>query len=298
MKIKILDARSRELAVLEFSTAPTLDQLKKQFQEKKRVDTTRQAFYTVENGKRGKVIPPGKEPIADLKDGSELVFKDLGPQVAWRTVFLTEYFGPIFAFPLAYYLSPYIHGEQVQLNQTQIIATVLFIVHFVKRELETIFVHVFGNDTMPLFNLFKNSIYYWGYAFLVAYFTIHPKYQSPAEWQVYVGAAGTVLSMLGNFYCHIILKNLRQPGSRERKIPRGFLFEYVTCPNYTFEIMEWFFFSFMIQSIPCLLYTLSGAGQMLPWAIKKHVGLKKLFDGKDGRELYPKNRKVLIPFIL
>jgi len=53
----------------------------------------------------------------------------------------------------------------------------------------------------------------------------------------------------------------------------------------------------MTQSLPALLYTLSGAGQMLPWAIKKHVQLKKLFDGKEGRELYPKNRKVLVPFI-
>ena len=135
----------------------------------------------------------------------------------------------IMRFPLMMMMiSTIIHSNPSFYYHDDSIATGLFMAHFIKRELETLFVHVFGNDTMPLFNLFKNSTYYWGYAFLVAYFTIHPKYQAPAEWQVYVGAAGTILSMLGNFYTHIILKNLRPPGSRERVIPKGFLIHTIT----------------------------------------------------------------------
>jgi len=33
--------------------------------------------------------------------------------------------------------------------------------------------------------------------------------------------------------CHQILSNLRKPGERGYKIPRGFLFNYITCANYT-----------------------------------------------------------------
>jgi hypothetical protein len=54
-----------------------------------------------------------------------------------------------------------------------------WIAHFVKREVETLFVHKFSRPTMPLFNLFKNSAYYWGFALAVGYPLCHPAYTAP-----------------------------------------------------------------------------------------------------------------------
>ena len=50
------------------------------------------------------------------------------------------------------------------------------------------------------------------------------------------------LAELGNFYSHLILSWLRTPGTRERKIPRGFLFELVSSPNYLCESLGWLAF--------------------------------------------------------
>jgi len=57
----------------------------------------------------------------------------------------------------------------------------MFIGHYVKRELETIFVHRFSNDTMPFFNVFKNSAHYWVLSgFGIMYFLLHPDYTTPS----------------------------------------------------------------------------------------------------------------------
>ena len=91
--------------------------------------------------------------------------------------------------------------------------------HYAKRILETLFVHRFSHSTMPLRNLFKNCTYYWGFAAFMAYFINHPLYTAPGETQVLVSLAFFAICEVGNFSIHILLKNLRPAGSKERKIP-------------------------------------------------------------------------------
>jgi len=46
----------------------------------------------------------------DISDGT-LYFKDLGPQVSWTTVFLTEYSGPLVIYLLFYFRPWLIYGD-------------------------------------------------------------------------------------------------------------------------------------------------------------------------------------------
>uniref|UniRef100_A0AAF5I431 EB domain-containing protein n=1 Tax=Strongyloides stercoralis TaxID=6248 RepID=A0AAF5I431_STRER len=141
---------------------------------------------------------------------------------------------------------------------------------------------------MPQFNLFKNCSYYWGFCAFMAYFINHPSYTSPyfGNFQVYLGLGTFILSELGNLSIHILLRNLRPEGSKVRKIPKPdgnpftLLFNYVSCPNYSYEFYSWIGFTIMTQSLPSALFTVAGFIQMSIWALQKHLILLFLLNFK------------------
>lgn len=234
-----------------------------------------------------------------VTNGGKVYVKDLGPQIGWKTVFLAEYAGPLAVY-LWVYQRPYIfYGSSTAVwGTTAHIAAACWTLHYAKRLLETVFVHRFSHSTMPIQNLFKNCAYYWGFTAYVAYHINHPLYTSPCAVQVYAGLAAFLLCELGNLSVHVNLRNLRPPGTKIRKIPKAdgnpltSLFNFVSCPNYTYEIGAWLSFSIMTQCLPALLFTIAGAYQMTLWAIGKHRNYKKEFSD------YPKSRKAIFPFVL
>ncbi len=72
------------------------------------------------------------------------------------------------------------------------------------------------------------------------------------------------------------MAELRPLGSKEYKIPRGFLFEYVTCANYTTEIVGWVAFTLATQTAAAAIFAACGALQMGQWALQKHMRLRKV----------------------
>lgn len=235
----------------------------------------------------------------------KLYFKDLGPQVGWATVFLTEYAGPLFIYLIFYMRPTFIYSgfsrfQLAKYDRAVHIACACWTFHYAKRLLETVFVHRFSHATMPIKNIFKNSIYYWGFAAFVAYYTNHPLY-TPAKFgdlQVYLGLAGFIFNEIGNFSIHMALRDLRPAGSKERKIPYStsnpftFLFNFVSCPNYTYEIYSWISFTILTQTLGAALFTIAGGLQMTQWALGKHRNYRKEF------EKYPRGRKAIIPFLI
>lgn len=234
-----------------------------------------------------------------VKDGDALVFKDLGPQIGYSTVFFWEYFGPMVIFPAIYCCRAQIYGAGFEPQPIQTAATVFWFSHYLKRILETFFVHNFSHGTMPIMNLYRNCGYYWSFAAWCGYFICHPKYTAVSETQQAIGLVFGVLMEISNLYCHIILKNLRKPGTTGYQIPRGFLFDFpgITCANYFAEIMSWLGFNIATQSVAGYVFMVCGGGQMIEWAIAKHKRLKRTFDGKEGREKYPRRWVIMPPFL-
>lgn len=156
-------------------------------------------------------------------------------------------------------------------------AAICWTIHYAKRIYETLFVHRFSHATMPLRNLFKNCSYYWLFTMYVAYHVNHPLYTPPNSLCSLLGLGMFAVCELGNLSIHLALRNLRPPGTNVRKIPVATsnpftaLFNFVSCPNYTYEVGSWIGFTIMTKCLP-------------GWYLKKkkiiynkNSALKKLF---------------------
>ncbi|NAW45030.1 DUF1295 domain-containing protein, partial [Salmonella sp. gx-f4] len=67
-----------------------------------------------------------------------------------------------------------------------------------------------------------------------------------------------------------ILMTLRKPGETGYKIPTGFLYEYISCPNYFGEIMEWIGYAILGWNLPALAFAIFTFANIGPRAIAHH----------------------------
>ena len=64
----------------------------------------------------------------------------------------------------------------------------------------------------------------------------------------HIDIVSTQFAELSNFHAHITLRNLRPPGTKTRAIPRGYGFDFVSCPNYLWEFLGWTAIAVMTNS--------------------------------------------------
>ncbi|KAH8601846.1 steroid alpha reductase-like protein [Bisporella sp. PMI_857] len=234
----------------------------------------------------------------EVVNTKEILVKDLGPQISWLTVFVIEYAGPIVIHLAFLFLRNYIYKTSAPLSTSQKLSAAMIILHFVKREYETLFVHKFSLNTMPVRNIFKNSAHYWVLSGLnIAYWIYGPNAPTAKSSPTinYLDVAGVALYLFGelsNWKTHITLSNLRSPGGTERGIPKGYGFNLVTCPNYFFETLAWVGVLLVTKSIGTGVFLVFAFGQMYQWAWKKEKALRAEFPDK-----YKKKRTVILPFV-
>ncbi|XP_036412629.1 very-long-chain enoyl-CoA reductase-like [Colossoma macropomum] len=258
-----------------------------------------------------KLHPEGKalkdeEVLEDLPVGTTatMFLQDLGPQLSWTMVFLAESIGPLFIYLLFYYRLPYIYSPEYDYTKSPHtvvrLACMCHSLHYIKRLVETIFVHRFSHGTLPVQTIMLNCLYYWGFAAWLAYYINHPLYTTPTygKLQICCALLTFLICECGNFSIHLALNRIRCNGSRPRQIPYPtknpftWLFFFVSCPNYTYEVGAWLSFAVMTQCVPVALFTFVGFVQMTIWARRKHRTY--LTEFKD----YPELRSAIVPLFL
>ena len=180
----------------------------------------------------------------------------------------------------------------------------LWALHFLRRSIEVLLVHDYRRK-MPLIESIGAPIYYWFFAFWIGVALRHDNgYQQTFIVLLVVGTGLFLVGEVGNCVCHLQLKSFRKeksdrvlsPGS-QHVVPHGLLFDFVSCPHYFFEIVTWLGFALASFVLPAFLFLMATIATLVTYAIKKHKAYRREFDGIDGRDLYPRSRKALVPFV-
>jgi len=130
---------------------------------------------------------------------------------------------------------------------------------------------------------------------LNGYFLAHFETYTTANYTSWNFLVGILLFFGGawiNQKSDTLLIGLRKPGEVGYKIPKGFLFNYISCPNHFGELIQWGGFALMALNCPATTFLLWTAANLIPRAMNHHKWYKKTFDE------YPESRKAIIPGVL
>ena len=104
-----------------------------------------------------------------------------------------------------------------------------------------------------------------------------------------IGALLFVSGAVINLRSDSTLLRLRSESGSGYQIPRGGLFDRVSCPNYLGEIIEWIGFAVATWSPAALVFAIWTAANLIPRALSHHSWYKSTFSE------YPSDRKAVIP---
>jgi hypothetical protein len=124
------------------------------------------------------------------------------------------------------------------------------------------------------------------------------QYDAASWWASPQTITGIVLFFLGmsiNIYSDYSLISQKTKGQQKGVqyiVPQGIWFDFVSCPNYMGEILEWFGFALAANNLAAWSFAWYTTSNLLPRALAQHRWYLQKF------EAYPKNRKAIVPFIL
>jgi len=170
----------------------------------------------------------------------------------------------------------------------------LFCLHYFNR----VFIFPFRLHTkgkkMPLFITFSAVFFNIMNGFSLSYYFTHfANYSNDwfTDWRFITGTILFFSGLVINWKADDMLIHLRKPDETDYKIPRGWLFEKISCPNLLGELIEWMGFAILCWNLPSLTFFIWTAANLIPRALSHHKWYKEKF------KEYPTDRKAILPFI-
>lgn len=209
----------------------------------------------------------------------------INSRVAWV---LME--SPVLLLVLYFVISNFDHA-----NTVVWLLVFLFTAHYFHRTFIFPFRIKKGEKKMPLGVVLLAIIFNLFNGYFIGYYLGHlSHYELSWLWSLpfIVGLLMFGIGAYINWKADDILFNLRTEGFMGYKIPRGFLFEKVSCPNHFGEILEWTGYAIMSHNIAAVAFAVWTVANLIPRSLAHHKWYNQYFDD------YPGNRKAIIPGII
>jgi protein-S-isoprenylcysteine O-methyltransferase Ste14 len=132
-------------------------------------------------------------------------------------------------------------------------------------------------------------------AYLNGRYVFHFSGGYPADWLTrptfIIGATIFAGGFIINRHADWTLRGLRRPGESGYKIPYGGLYRWISCPNYSGEILVWLGWAVATWSLPGLAFAVWTAANLVPRARSHQRWYRERFPD------YPARRKALVPLV-
>ncbi len=176
------------------------------------------------------------------------------------------------------------------------IVAALYVMHYLNRAVIYPWrIRVRGKE-MPLVVALMAVLFNFVNAGFLGYYTgtLHTHYNG--EWltdpRFIAGVLVFFTGMVINITSDEKLIHLRKDRSNGYRIPRGGMFEKVSCPNFLGEIVEWGGYAILCWSLPAFSFFVWTFCNLVPRALSHHRWYKNYFPD------YPGERKAVFPYIL
>lgn len=211
-----------------------------------------------------------------------------GPMIPARAGWVIMELPSVLVFAVVFFLGDH------RLELVPLILLALWQLHYVNRT----FIYPFrlrGGRRMPIVVALSGCAFTSLNAYINARFISHIGSYADTwltDPRFIAGAAVMLTGLAINLRADSFLRSLRTPGESSYKIPRGGLYERISCPNYLGEILEWLGWALATWSLAGLAFAVYTIANLGPRAISHHRWYQREFDD------YPEDRKALIPYLL
>ena len=214
--------------------------------------------------------------------------KNFGFSLPYKTGwFIQEIISPLSLF-IFYFLST----KNIE-NKIVWFFLIIWILHYIYRSI--IFPLRMGKNSsrIPILIIMSAVIFNIVNGFTNGYYLGVTKYpaQYYLEYNFIIGLVLVVVGFYINFKADNTLISLKSK-NKGYLIPKGNMYNYISCPNYFGEMIEWLGFSIMTLSFPAFIFFIWTVANLFPRALATHKWYQKEF------KEYPKKRKAIIPFII